>query len=32
MVTDPPYGVNYDATWRYKAGVSSKDGAFGEVG
>ena len=22
MVTDPPYGVNYDATWRYKAGVS----------
>ena len=30
MVTDPPYGVNYDATWRYKAGVSSKDGAFGK--
>ena len=23
MVTDPPYGVNYDATWRYKAGVST---------
>ena len=30
MVTDPPYGVNYDATWRYKAGVSTKDGAFGK--
>ena len=23
MVTDPPYGVQYDATWRYKAGVST---------
>ena len=32
MVTDPPYGVNYDATWRYKAGVSTKDGAFRKVG
>ena len=30
MATDPPYGVNYDATWRYKAGVSTKDGAFGK--
>ena len=30
MVTDPPYGVGYDATWRYKAGVSTKDGAFGK--
>ena len=30
MVTDPPYGVQYDATWRYKAGVSTKDGAFGK--
>ena len=30
MVTDPPYGVNYDATWRYKAGVSTIDGAFGK--
>ena len=30
MVTDPPYGVNYDATWRYKAGVSTKDSAFGK--
>ena len=32
MVTDPPYGVSYDATWRYKAGVSTIDGAFREVG
>jgi len=23
MVTDPPYGVNYDPTWRHEAGVSS---------
>ncbi len=23
MVTDPPYGVEYDATWRNKAGVSN---------
>ena len=30
MVTDPPYGVNYDATWRYKAGFNTKDGAFGK--
>ena len=30
MVTDPPYGVNYDSSWRYKAGISSKDGAFGK--
>ena len=30
MVTDPPYGVNYNATCRYKAGVSTKDGAFGK--
>ena len=30
MVTDPPYGVNYDASWRYKAGVNTKDGAFGK--
>lgn len=21
MVTDPPYGVNYDPTWRHKAGI-----------
>ena len=30
MVTDPPYGVNYDSSWRYKAGISTKDGAFGK--
>lgn len=24
MVTDPPYGVNYDPTWRVKAGVVDK--------
>lgn len=23
MVTDPPYGVEYDPTWRHRAGVSS---------
>ena len=29
--TDPDdIPENYDATWRYKAGVSSKDGAFGK--
>ena len=30
MVTDPPYGVSYDSSWRYKAGISTKDGAFGK--
>ena len=30
MVTDPPYGVNYDSSWRYKAGISTKDGACGK--
>lgn len=24
MVTDPPYGVNYDPSWRVKAGVADK--------
>ena len=24
MVTDPPYGVNYDASWRRKAGAGGK--------
>ena len=24
MVTDPPYGVEYDATWRGKAGLATK--------
>ena len=28
MVTDPPYGVNYDADWRKKAGVN-KTGSYG---
>ena len=23
MVTDPPYGVNYDPTWRHKAGINN---------
>jgi DNA modification methylase len=23
MVTDPPYGVNYDPSWRHKAGVNN---------
>lgn len=31
MVTDPPYGVEYDASWRQKAGVGSKDAATGKV-
>lgn len=30
MVTDPPYGVEYDASWRVRAGVS-KGGAIGKV-
>ena len=30
MVTDPPYGVNYDSSWRYRAGINTKDGAFGK--
>ena len=30
MVTDPPYGVGYDSSWRYKAGISTKGGAFGK--
>ncbi len=25
MVTDPPYGVNYDPAWRKRAGVNSSD-------
>ena len=24
MVTDPPYGVNYDSSWRYKAGIAPR--------
>ena len=30
MVTDPPYGVQYDSSWRYKAGINTKDGAYGK--
>lgn len=30
MVTDPPYGVNYDATWRGKSGLQEED--TGRVG
>ena len=30
MVTDPPYGVEYDASWRISAGVQ-KGGATGKV-
>lgn len=31
MVTDPPYGVNYDPTWRTKAGVNRGTAAHGLV-
>ena len=31
MVTDPPYGVNYDPKWRTEAGVGSKGAATGMV-
>ena len=31
MVTDPPYGVEYDPAWRQKAGVGSKGAATGKV-
>ena len=31
MVTDPPYGVNYDPAWRSRAGVGSAEGALGKV-
>jgi DNA modification methylase len=31
MVTDPPYGVNYDPEWRGVAGVSSAGSARGKV-
>ena len=30
MVTDPPYGVEYDAEWRKERGISN-GGAFGKV-
>ena len=32
MVTDPPYGVEYDAEWRARAGINAKAGpAHGKV-
>lgn len=31
MVTDPPYGVEYDPSWRGRAGVGSKGAAVGKV-
>ena len=31
MVTDPPYGVEYDPSWREKAGVAGGDYAKGKV-
>jgi len=31
MVTDPPYGVKYDAAWRQRAGVGGAGSATGRV-
>lgn len=31
MVTDPPYGVNYDPAWRAKAGVNKNTKKLGKV-
>lgn len=31
MVTDPPYGVNYDPSWRRDAGVNKNSGKLGKV-
>jgi DNA modification methylase len=31
MVTDPPYGVDYNPTWRAKAGVNINTGKMGKV-
>jgi len=31
MVTDPPYGVEYDASWRERAGINKKTAATGKV-
>ena len=30
MVTDPPYGVNYDASWRHTTGISATGVAAGK--
>jgi DNA modification methylase len=31
MVTDPPYGVEYDPKWRAEAGINKNRGKMGEV-
>lgn len=31
MVTDPPYGVNYDAEWRLEAGINKNQSKMGKV-
>jgi hypothetical protein len=31
MVTDPPYGVDYDPKWRAEAGVNKNHRKMGEV-
>lgn len=31
MVTDPPYGVEYDPAWRARAGINKNDGKMGVV-
>lgn len=31
MVTDPPYGVEYDPSWRARAGVNTNTGKMGKV-
>ena len=31
MVTDPPYGVEYDPEWRMDAGISAKSARMGKV-
>ena len=31
MVTDPPYGVEYDPAWRAEAGVNKNQGKMGKV-
>lgn len=31
MVTDPPYGVNYDPAWRARAGVNKNKNKMGKV-
>lgn len=31
MVTDPPYGIEYDASWRAKAGINKNQAKLGKV-